>query len=189
METIKRYKWWHGLAFYSGVLAVQWGMRRAVSAGRPPKIKIDDRTFYRTQRLPVFAPPPGAFPIAWTINSTCSTTGLLHAANQNSNTRGRRQFFGLQAVAWALFAAFNTAYFELRSPINAALITVAYAGVTAASMRAAVKMNDRFAVASLIPTAAWLTLAVPVAIAQAAWNRDEFWRLEPLLTAPERWAK
>lgn len=179
------FRWWHGVLFFAGVQAAEWGIRFAVRTARGTDRKQADRSFYRGQKQPVFAPPGLAFPIAWTINSASSIAGAFRVLNLEVDSRERTRFLSFQAAAWLLFVVFNTAYFELRSPINAAAVTVAYSGVTAASIRSAMRMKDWRAVLSLLPTAAWLALANPVGIAVAAWNRDEFWKAGPFADAPE----
>ncbi len=142
------------------------------------------------ERLPIFAPPGAAFPIAWSINSASSIAGGLHVLNMPVETEGRTEFLRLQAAAWSLFALFETAYFGLRSPINAALVTFAYTGVTVASLDVALRrMEDRRVALSLATTLAWLALANPVAVAQAAWNYDPFWKAGPFGTPPPGWEK
>ena len=179
------FKWWHGLLFYAGVQALQWGIRSVAHRSNSLRRNEDDRSFYRTQLLPVFAPPGLAFPIAWSINSACAVAGGLHVLNRSRTSAARARFLQLQAVAWLLFAAFNTAYFELRSPLNGAAVTLAYSTATAASIRAAIQMRDWRAAISLLPTAAWLCLANPVALTVAAWNRDNFWKLGPIASPPK----
>jgi tryptophan-rich sensory protein len=188
-----RFEWWHGVAFYAGVQVAQWGIRVAVhrlNRQRGLTSREEDRAAYEAERLPVFAPPGVAFPIAWGINSISSIAGGLYVLNLSPRKDGRREFLCLQAGAWVLFALFSTAYFELKSPINAALVTAGYTGVTIASIHVAVrKMKEPRAALSLATTAAWLAIANPVAIAQVAWNRDLFWNVGPFAEPPERWVK
>ncbi len=189
----RRYKWWHGVAFYVGIQAAQWGLRAAaqrLTDEHGAATRNDDRESYKAQRLPVFAPPGAAFPIAWAINSVSAIAGGLYVLNLSRRTEGRTEFLRLQAGAWCLFALFNTAYFGLRSPINAALVTFAYTGVTAASLDVALRrMHDPTAALSLGTTAAWLVIANPVALAQAAWNQDPFWNAGPFAKPPRGWEK
>ena len=189
----KRYRWWHGVLFYAGVQVVRLAFR-AVADGVADRQKAErretDRDYYQTERLPVFAPPGAAFPIAWSINSVSSIAGGLYALNLPDGTEGRREFLRLQAAAWGLFALFDGAYFGLRSPINAALVTFAYSAVTAASLNTALRrMREPRLAVSLASTAAWLVLANPVGTAQAAWNHDPFWNTGPLFEPPQRWLK
>ncbi|MGC1783426.1 MAG: tryptophan-rich sensory protein [Acidobacteriaceae bacterium] len=189
----QRYRWWHGVAFYAGVQLAQLAIRAAVRCARggaTAAISDGDRESYRSRRLPVYAPPAIAFPIAWSINCASLLAGGLHVLNLPEETEGRAEFLRLQASAWALFSLFNTAHFELRSPINAALLTFAYSAVTVASLAVALRrMEDRTAAFSVATTVAWLALANPLAVTQAAWNRDPFWNVGPLVMPPRGWEK
>jgi tryptophan-rich sensory protein len=193
MMSERKFRWWHGVVFYAGVQAAQWGMRLAVrklreqESGAP---RSSDRETYRAQWLPKFAPPAAAFPIAWSINSLSTIAGGLYALNLPKKTPGRRLFLGSQLAAWVLFALFSTAYFELESPINAAAVTLAYTGVTGLSLQAAwCRMHDKRAAASLLTTLAWLALANPLGLTQAAWNYDPFWKAGPFLEPPADWVR
>ena len=172
------------VALLCGIQLLDWGIRSAVRRTNAPHSNAANRTFYKKELLPVFAPPGLAFPIAWSINSAASIAGALHVLNLRRHSAARARFLRLQAGAWFLFATFNAAYFELRSPFNAAAITLAYSCLAAASIRTAFRM-DRAAAVSLLPTAAWLALANPVAFTVAAWNRDEFWNVGPFAVSPK----
>lgn len=189
----KRYRWWHGVAFYAGVQAASFGLRlcvQFVARRRGPEPRQQDREFYRTERLPKFAPPGSAFPIAWGVNSVTAVAGGLHVLNLPAETPGRTKFLRLQALCWTLFSTFNAAYFGLRSPINAEIVTLLYSGATVASVNIAWRqMRDRAVTLSLVPTAAWLLVANPVGITQAAWNHDPFWNAGPFVEAPANWVK
>lgn len=194
----RRYRWWHGVIFYAGVQVAQMALRATVRRARnrqPIDARSEatgtrDRESYKSERLPVYAPPAIAFPIAWSINCASSIAGGLHVLNLPEETEGRVEFLRLQVSAWALFSLFNTAYFELRSPINAALVTFAYSAVTVTSLAVALRrMEDRTAAFSLATTIAWLMLANPLAATQAAWNHDPFWKAGPFLVPPQGWEK
>jgi benzodiazapine receptor len=188
---LQRFRWWHGAAFYIGVQGLMFALRSAArSYTGQTGSREQDREFYRSERLPVFAPPPAAFPIAWGINSVCAVAGGVHVLNLPRRTAGRAEFLRLQGLAWILFAAFDGAYFGLRSPVNAALVTVAYSAATAASLDVAIRrMKDPYAALSLATTVAWLLLANPVGLAQAAWNHDPFWNTGPLVEPKSEWVK
>ncbi|MFN7997589.1 MAG: tryptophan-rich sensory protein [Bryobacteraceae bacterium] len=189
----RRYRWWHGVAFYAGVQAASFSLKwiaGAVAKRRKPVSSGEDRAFYRAERLPVFAPPTVAFPIAWSINSAAAIAGGLHVLNLPRRTRGRDEFLQWQAAAWILYSSFQAAYFGLRSPINAAAVTVLYSAATAASLDAAIRrMRDSRAAWSLAPTVAWLALANPLGITQALWNRDPFWSAGPFAEPKAEWVK
>ncbi|MGN6593783.1 MAG: tryptophan-rich sensory protein [Terriglobales bacterium] len=180
MPKRRQYRWWEGLLFYAAVQTTALGIRSLVRRTRSAPRRSADRVLYRRQRLPWFAPPAAAFPIAWTINSVCATAGGLHVLNGSPHRPGTREFLRYQAAAWALYAVFTTAHFELDSPLNGAAVTAAYTVATAASIRAAWRMKDRAAVISLLPTAAWLALANPLALQVAVSNPDRFWHTPAL---------
>ncbi|MEO6991227.1 MAG: TspO/MBR family protein [Candidatus Baltobacteraceae bacterium] len=184
----RQWKWWHGAVFYGGVLSAGAGLRRAAAAlvrDRDDEETVADRAAYERERLPVFAPPGAAFPIAWGINSLCSIAGSLRVANLPLDTPGRAEYLRTQMLAWMLFATFEAAYFGLRSPINAAGVTVLYSAATGLSLYVALaKLREPIAAWSLAPTLAWLALANPVGLTQAAWNEDRFWRAGPFLEPP-----
>jgi tryptophan-rich sensory protein len=170
-----------GVAFYAGVWGVSAGLRRLAGSGRSRR---QDQRYYRHTKLPTWAPPAAAFPVAWDINAACLIAGGVHVLNLPRRTPGRRAFLQRQGAAWALFCTFDAAYFGLRSPLNAAAVTTAYSAATLASLAAARRMRDDFATASLATTLAWLALATPLGWTQAAWNRDQFWKLGPFLAPP-----
>lgn len=170
-------------------LALRVGTRRLVRQN-PAESRIGNRDLYKAERLPVFAPPGIAFPIAWGINSLCLIAGGLHVLNLPVKTAGRKEFLRSQAAAWTLFILFESAYFGLRSPINAAIVTILYSSATATSLKSAwCRMHDEFATLSLGTTVAWLVLANPVGITQAMWNRDHFWDMGPFAEPPRGWLK
>lgn len=185
MPKQRQHPWWEGALFYAGVQVAAWGLRALVRKARPPRRFPSTQALYRSQRLPRFAPPAAAFPVAWTINSVGAVAAGLHVLNLSSRREGRAAFLRLQAAAWAMFGAFNTVYFELDSPLNAAAVTVAFTLVTAASLRAAARMGDRRAIVLLLPTAGWLAVAVPLSLCVAAWNPDRFWGTQAWLSAPD----
>ena len=186
----KEYRWWHGLAFFVGVQVARWTLRvvakKAVS--KFDSDSVEDREFYRSERLPVFAPPPAAFPIAWSINSVSTIAGGLRVANMRPSP-ARSLFLRSQALSWLLFASFDPAYFVLRSPINAALVTILYSATTLLSLSAAIRLGDRKAIGSLATTLLWLGLANPVGITQALWNADPFWKFGPVVIPNNKWLK
>lgn len=198
-RPLRKFRWWHGLAFYAGVQLAQLGLRSVAARCRAEKRRgtgksADDRETHREMRLPVFAPPGWAYPVAWSINSVSLIAGGLYVLNLPTETEGRAEFLRWQAAAWGLFALFDTAYLELESPINAALVTFAYSGATVASLVAAQgriedRMQSRCAALSLATTLVWLVLSNPVAVAQAAWNHDPFWNAGPFLEPPKGWEK
>ena len=184
-----RYQWWHGVLFYVGVQAVSFLLKKAVETSAQGSAQPQDEG-YVSDRVPVFAPPRIAFPIAWTLNSVSAIAGGIYVLNLPTHTEGRSRFLQFQCAAWTLYALFQAAYFGLRSPINAEIVTVLYTGATVASADAALRtMRDPIAGSSLAPTLAWLALANPVGLASAAWNYDPFWKAGPLVEPKACWLR
>ena len=176
---MKRWKWWHGALFLAGIGVMQGALMSTVR-------ERQNGDLYKKARLPKFAPPQAAFPIAWAANAVSLTAGLIRALNLPPEREGRDAYIRWQMAGWALFVLFNPVYFGLRSPINAAAITLLYAIATAES--AAIALSDVKDVpvsCSLATTCGWLCLAVPLSVAQAAMNRDEFWGAGPLFGSSE----
>lgn len=168
-----RWRWWHGVAWYGGVRLAGWALRRAVRGyvRRRGGAADSGEDFYRQQRLPWFAPPPQVFPIAWGINAAGLAAAGVRAMNLPPGTRGRGRLLALQAAGWVLFASFDAAYCELRSPRNAAVITWPYAAVAWGSLAlAAAGLRDRRLTLYLAPAAGWCLLAAPLSLAQARLN-------------------
>jgi tryptophan-rich sensory protein len=182
-----KWRWWHAAAFYSGVQIVELVLR--VAAQRVSRGGADDtdadRKYYEKLKLPVFAPPGIAFPVAWSINIASTLAGDLHVMNLPAETPGRGAYLRVRGVSWAVYSTFNGAYFGFRSPINAAAVTFGYTGLTLLAFAiATLWLRDRRAAVSLATTLLWLSLACPVAAAQVAWNRDPFWHLGPFAIPP-----
>lgn len=86
--------------------------------------------------------------------------------------------------------AFRCGILRLAFTYQCVTCTFAYSAVTIDSIYIATeKMQRPRAAASLVTTAAWLMLANPVGVAQAAWNYDPFWDIGPLAEPPQKWVK
>jgi translocator protein len=175
-----RWTWKHGLALFVGLDLAAFGLPLVVgpiarALGRPPP-REGQREFYRDLTLPSFAPPGWAFPLAWTTNRALATAAIVHVGNLPEDTPGRRSFLATQAAFWGLYTLFNPLYFTLRSPINGALTTAACTACMSASFGvAALQMRDARAAAALVPTLAWLALALPLSVRVAIDNPDTLW--------------
>lgn len=195
----KRWRWYHGVAFYAGVQAVSFGLgsltRRAGSTSSPQigeSLTGNDANdaFYNRLVRPVFAPDDWVFPPVWIVNNALCIWGLLRALNMPQDRPGRTAFLALQATVWLCFAAFNASYFGLRSPINGAVNTNIGLLATLASMYvAAARLKDGRVVVSQSTILPWLLLASATATSVAMWNRDEFWQAGPFTEPAARWKK
>jgi translocator protein len=158
-ETARR--GWPVPALTAGLLAA------GAVAGRP-----DDPEYYRSLRQAPFAPPAWAFGPAWTIAKLGASAAAVRAARSVTG-RDRTVLAALALADAAVFVSFSYVYFRKRSPVLAAIWTVADAAVTAAALPMLAR-HDRAAAAALAPQAAWLSLATPAGIYQAAANPDPF---------------
>ena len=80
------------------------------------------------------------------------------------------------------FVLFNAAYFSLRSPLNALVLTLSFFALTLASvMVALLQLKDSRVALSLATTILWLLIATTAATFQALWNRDEFYGVGPFM--------
>ncbi len=110
------------------------------------------------------------------MNSAGLIAASVRLLNLPARTPGRNELLRLQAAGWVLFASFDAAYFQLQSPINAAIVTLPYSVISWASLLTAVhRVHDHSVAWALAPTAVWTALAAPLSVAQACHNRDPFW--------------
>lgn len=196
-QAPRRWGWGHGAVFYASVQGLLFGLgwltRRALGRTAPRGARDDafgDNAYYNGLRQPSFAPPDWAFAPAWTVNNILAIRGLLWVLNMPAGASGRRAFLALQGVSWGAYCAFNAAFFGLRSPINAAVLTDANIGLTVASVWVALtRLKDPRAALSLSTLLPWLLLAGPTATALAAWNRDDLYRAGPFVEPPPGWVK
>ena len=149
------------VARVAAVAAAQFGA--GMIAGRP-----SDAQFYRQLKQAPFAPPAWAFGPAWAIAKTSSSCSLIRVLDRR-RMRGRRAYLILAGVDAGLYVTFSYVYFRKKSPLLAAVWTCSTAAATAAQL-AVVARADRKAAIGLMPQAAWLSLATPVAVYQAMHN-------------------
>ena len=157
MTTFRKSTW----AKVAGVALAQF--TAGMIAGRP-----SDPEFYRSLKQALFAPPAWAFGPAWAIAKSGSAWSLVRVI-AHKDMPERTSYLTLAAVDAGLYVTFSYVYFRKKSPLLAAVWTVATATVTAGQLGIAAR-SDRPAAVGLIPQAAWLSLATPVALYQAANN-------------------
>jgi tryptophan-rich sensory protein len=152
-----------------GKVALRAGIAAGV-IGAGAAIVARAETGYRGLRQASFAPPTWAFAPAWTLIELAladSTARVLEA----EPSRRRSQALAAAAANDALYVAFPIVYFRLRSPVLAALVTWAQAGVAVAQLRATREVDER-AGQEIVPQLAWLALAAPSGTVQALANPD-----------------
>lgn len=185
-EPMRRWRWYHGVLFYVFVQALSAALNGLASSLRPSashgvaRLLGGKARWSDTLKQPVFQPPNWVFPIAWPVNNFGEIYGALRVLNMPSGTPGRDSYLALQGATWLDYVLFSAAYFGLRSTINSLIVTTIYFLLTAASLVVALlRLKDTRVALSLATTFIWLLVALPSAVAQALWNRDQFYGVGP----------
>jgi tryptophan-rich sensory protein len=160
------FRWWHGLAIFltANFLSVL-----------PAGINGDE-AFYNSFQKPVVAPPDWLFAPMWLVLNITSLIALAKVANQSARTRRHQLFFWSEGLGWVLFAAFNTLYFGLDSPILGAVNTSLGLLVAIVSVFVGWRIHRRAALFVGLRVL-WLMLATYVSIYVAVNNVDLFFAL------------
>ncbi len=181
-----RWRWYHGVAFYFVAQGVAFGLSGLTNVVRGKRGKnlretfFSDVPYFKSLQQSKITPPSGAFAPAWTINNISTIYGNLRVLNMPEGTPGKETFLQLQAASWLNYMIFNAAYFSLRSPLNAMVLTLSMFGLTIASMLIAIfRLKDTKVALSLVTLFIWLIVASTAAVTQALWNRDEFYQVGP----------
>ena len=190
-----RWRWYHGVSFYLLMQGLTFGLTGLVSGIRRGQRKqvrepLGNQEYFYSLKQVKFTPPAWAFGPAWTINNLCVIWGLLRVLNMSQEREGRAEYLGLQAASWLNYITFSAAYFGLRSPLNALIITLNMFVLTILSGFVALfRLRDTWVALSLTTLFIWLLLALSVATCQALWNVDEWYQLGPFIQAPARWVE
>jgi tryptophan-rich sensory protein len=183
-----KWRWYHGLAFYLIVQVLTFSLSGLVSVATGNRGRSTRETFFgdvgyftRLKQAKI-APPSWAFGPAWTINNLSTIWGTLRVLNKPEGTPGRNAFLTLQGITWLEFVSFNAAYFSLRSPINALVLTATFFVFTIISELIAIfQLKDTRVALSLGTLLIWLTIATTAATAQALWNEDDLYDVGPFV--------
>ncbi len=182
----RRWRWYHGLAFYIVVQCLTFGLSGLVSLANGNKSQSARETFFgdvgyfKQLKQAKVTPPSWAFGPAWTINNLSVIWGTLRVLNKPEGTPGRNAYLALQAATWLDFVLFNAAYFSLRSPLNALILTFVFFCLTIASGLVAIfRLKDTRVALSLVTLFIWLIVALSAAVAQALWNYDDLYDVGP----------
>lgn len=159
----KEIRWWQ-VALATVVVSVLG----ALSTGMGKK---NQRKLYaiKLKQAP-WAPPASAFGPAWTINNYFLLQALKRLL-QNDLLTNRNQLLAKQVMIWVLFFSFGYVYFRKKSPLLAAIWTLADAGLAASSFLSAFKTDKKLA-ANYLPLLGWTGYAGSVAVYQALKNSD-----------------
>ena len=135
-------------------------------------------------------PPSWAFGPAWLVNNISVLWGIWRVLNKPQQTPGRTAYLTLQGVSWVDFVLFNAAYFSLRSPLNALMLTFVMFLLTIVSgLVALLRLKDTKVALSLATLFLWLIVALTAATFQALWNKDAFYQVGPFMEPRARLVK
>ena len=179
------WRWYHGVLFYIFAQLLTFGLSAITGVATGQKIKSVRDTcgvvsYFRNLKQSIFAPPSWVFGPAWTLNNISVIWGNLQALNKPRNTPGRDTFLALQGASWLNYVVFSAAYFSLRSPINAFVLTLSMFILTILSGLVAIfQLKDSKVALSLATLTVWLMIALTAASFQAAWNHDDLYHVGP----------
>ncbi|GER87963.1 hypothetical protein KDW_21250 [Dictyobacter vulcani] len=181
-----QWRWYHGLSFYLIIQVLTFSTSALVSIASGNKgnnfqeTVFGDTSYFKKLKQVKITPPSWFFAPAWTVNNISVIYGTLRVLNMPEDTRGRNAFLALQAATWLDYVAFNAAYFSLRSPINAFVLTVLFLLLTIASGFVAIfRLKDTKVALSLGTLFIWLIVATTAATTQMLWNKDELYAVGP----------
>jgi tryptophan-rich sensory protein len=194
--TLPRWRWYHAAAFYAVVQILTFGLSGLVSLARGNKAQslreatFGDVSYFERLKQVKITPPSWAFGPAWLVNNVLVIWGIWQVLNKPKQTPGRTAYLALQGVSWVDFILFNAAYFSLRSPLNAFVLTFVMFLLTIASgMVALFRLKDSKVALSLVTLFLWLIVALTAATFQALWNKDDFYQVGPFVEPRARLVK
>jgi tryptophan-rich sensory protein len=159
----RRFPVWAAVLFYGATLLIG-----QLVTGNPKQ----NRGLYekKLEQAP-WAPPGWVFGPAWALINIFITRALFMLLNDPEKDRRDRALLALQVGIWLIFVTFGIAYFRKRSPVLAAVWTIADAALALASVLIARKRGWKLAV-NYLPLLAWTSFASTVAVYQAVENDD-----------------
>ena len=186
--TLSRWHWYHAAAFYAVVQILTFGLSGLVSLARGNKAQslreatFGDVSYFERLKQVKITPPSWAFGPAWLVNNVLVIWGIWQVLNKPQQTPGRTAYLTLQGVSWVDFVLFNAAYFSLRSPLNALVLTFVMFLLTIVSgLVALFQLKDTKVALSLATLFIWLIVALTAALFQALWNKDDFYQVGPFV--------
>jgi tryptophan-rich sensory protein len=149
-----------------------------------------DVSYFERLKQVKITPPSWAFGPAWLVNNISVLWGTWQVLNKPQQTPGRTAYLALQGVSWVDFVLFNAAYFSLRSPLNALVLTFVMFLLTIVSgLVALFQLKDTKVALSLATLFLWLIVALTAATFQALWNKDDFYQVGPFVQPRARLVK
>ena len=186
--TPPRWRWYHAVTFYVVIQILTFGLSGLASLARGNKGKslqeniFGDVSYFQQLKQALITPPSWVFGPAWLVNNVSIIWGTWQVLNKPKDTPGRTSYLALQAASWVDFVMFNAAYFSLRSPLNALVLTLAMLILTIMSGLVAIfQLKDSKVALSLATLFLWLLVALTAATFQALWNSDDLYKVGPFL--------
>ena len=183
-----RWRLYHAVAFYVVVQIITFCLSGLVSLLRGNRglslreATFGDMSYFQRLKQAKITPPSWAFGPAWFVNNVSVLWGTWQVLNQPKQTPGRTAYLTLQGASWIDFVLFNAAYFSLRSPLNALVLTFVMFLLTIASgMVAIFQLKDTRVALSLATLFLWLIVALTAATFQALWNYDDLYKVGPFV--------
>ncbi|MEO8582448.1 MAG: TspO/MBR family protein [Flavitalea sp.] len=131
----------------------------------------DERKLYnRELEQAPWAPPAWVFAPAWTINNFFLLMALQQVL-RDKEMRSRNALLGIQGGIWFVFFVFGYVYFNRKSPVLAAILTVSDAALAAAAFVITNKYNKKLSY-NYLPLLAWASFASTLGVYQALKNPD-----------------
>lgn len=184
--TPPRWRWYHAVIFYGVVQVMTFGLSGLVSLARGNRDQslreavFGDVSYFEKLKQAKITPPSWAFGPAWFVNNLSVIWGTWLVLNKSKATSGRAAYLALQGASWIDFVLFNAAYFSLRSPLNALVLTLVMFFLTLASGFVAIfRLKDSRVALSLATLFLWLLIALTAATFQALWNYDDLYHVGP----------
>lgn len=164
-STLKSYRlpWWQVVLLSVGV-----SLLGRLSGGKTKKAEQKLYTI-KLEQAP-WAPPAWLFGVAWPVNNIFVLQALQHLL-QLEDIPEKKKLLILQAAIWTVFFSFSYVYFRKKSPVLAAVWTVADAALSISSFVLARKVDKKLAY-YYIPLSVWTGYASTVATYQALMNAD-----------------
>jgi tryptophan-rich sensory protein len=191
-----RWRWYHAVAFYVVVQIMTFGLSGLVSLARGNRGRslreavFGDVSYFRQLDQVKITPPSWAFGPAWFVNNVSVLWGIWQVLNKPRATPGRTAYLALQGASWIDFILFNAAYFSLRSPLNALVLTFVMFILTVVSTVVAIfRLKDSRVALSLATLFLWLIVALTAATFQALWNHDDLYGVGPFVKPSVRLVK
>jgi len=194
--TLARWRWYHAVAFYGVIQVLTFGLSGLVSLARGNRgqglreATFGDVSYFERLKQVKITPPSWAFGPAWLVNNISVLWGTWQVLNKPQQTPGRTAYLTLQGASWVDFVLFNAAYFSLRSPLNALVLTFVMFLLTIVSgLVALFQLKDSRVALSLATLFLWLIVALTAATFQALWNKDDLYQVGPFVEPVARLVK